>query len=262
MLPTLFQGADDFMAPVVPLAADDVRFVGDPIVLIVAESRYLAEDAAELVEVDYEPLEPVVDYETAATAEPIHPNRPSNVAMMMGDAPSDELVAGAEHVVTGTVRQHRYSMVPMECRGVVSSYDPYDRTLDVHFSSQNPHEARLAFSRVTGVPVNDVRVQIGDVGGGFGLKSFVGREELTVVLASYVLHRSIKWIEDRHEHLIASAHARAEKVDMTVAVDAEGRFLAMHADHFDDSGAYPIGGGSAGMLAGPLIAGQSVSVLP
>ena len=112
MLPTLFQGADDFMAPLVPLAADDVRFVGDPVALIVAETRYLAEDAAELVEVDYEPLQAIVDYESAAAAELVHPNRPSNVAMMMGEAASDEMFEGAAHVVRGTVRQHRYSMVP------------------------------------------------------------------------------------------------------------------------------------------------------
>ena len=175
MLPTLFQGADDFMAPIVPLAADDVRFVGDPVALVIAESRYLAEDAAELVEVDYEPLPAVVDYEAAASAEFVHPNRPSNVAMAMGDPANDELFEGSANVVRGTVRQHRYSMVPMECRGVVSSYDPFDEMLDVHFSSQNPHEARLVFSRVTGVPINNVRVQIGDVGGGFGLKSFGAR---------------------------------------------------------------------------------------
>jgi carbon-monoxide dehydrogenase large subunit len=255
MLPTLFQGADDFMAPVVPLAADDVRFVGDPVVLIVAENRYLAEDAAELVEIDYEPLEAVVDYETAAEAELVHPNRPSNISMAMGEPPNDELFEGATRVVRGTVRQHRYSMVPMECRGIVASYDPYDGVLDVNFSSQNPHEARLVFSRVTGVPVHNVRVQIGDVGGGFGLKSFVGREEQAIALAAFRLRRTIKWIEDRREHLIASAHAREEKVDMTVGVDADGRFVAFHADHYDDSGAYPIGGGSAGMLAAPLISG-------
>ena len=105
MLPTLFQGADDFMAPVTPLAGDDVRFVGDPLVLIVAESRYLAEDAAELVEVDYEPLDPVIDYETAATnPELVHPNRPSNVAMMAGADMSPELRGDVRH---GCARVHR-----------------------------------------------------------------------------------------------------------------------------------------------------------
>jgi len=259
MLPSLFQGAEDFMAPIFPLARDDVRFVGDPIVLVIAENRYLAEDAAELVEIDYEQLPAVVDYESAAAnPEKVHPDRPANVAMMMGGPPEPDLQAvfdGASHVVTETFRQHRYSMVPMECRGVVARFDPFDNQLDVWLSSQNPHEARLAFSRVTGLPENCVRVQIGDVGGGFGLKSFVGREEQTVVLAAFLLKRAVKWIEDRHEHLIASAHARVEKMTVTMAVDGDGRFLGAYVDHVDDSGAYPIGGGSAGMLSCPLITG-------
>ncbi len=216
MLPSLFQGAEDFMAPIFPLARDDVRFVGDPIALVIAESRYLAEDAAELVEVDYEFLTPVVDYETAAASgEKVHPDRPANVAMLMGGPPDPELQEvfdTAAHTVTEEFRQHRYSMVPMECRGVVARFDPFDHQLDVWFSSQNPHEARLAFSRVTGLPENSIRVQIGDVGGGFGLKSFVGREEQTIVLAAYLLKDAVKWIEDRRENLIASAHARVEKI--------------------------------------------------
>jgi carbon-monoxide dehydrogenase large subunit len=259
MLPSLFQGAEDFMAPIFPLAQDDVRFVGDPIALVVAESRYLAEDAAELVEVDYEQRPAIIDYESAAAnPETVHPNRPANVAMMMGGPIAPELQAvfdGAAHTVTETLRQHRYSMVPMECRGVVARFDPYDHQLDVWFSSQNPHEARLAFSRVTGLPENSVRVQIGDVGGGFGLKSFVGREEQTIVLAAFLLKKTVKWIEDRHEHLIASAHARVEKMTCTMAVDDDGHFLGAYVDHVDDSGAYPIGGGSAGMLSCPLFTG-------
>jgi aerobic carbon-monoxide dehydrogenase large subunit len=259
MLPSLFQGAEAFMAPVVPLARDDVRFVGDPMALVIAQSRYLAEDAAELVEVDYEPLPAIVDYETAAaSAEKVHHDRPANVAMMMGGPVDHELQAvfdSAAHTVTETFRQHRYSMVPMECRGVVARFDPFDNRLDVWFSSQNPHEARLAFSRVTGLPENNVRVQIGDVGGGFGLKSFVGREEQTVVLAAFLLKSAVKWIEDRHENLIASAHARVEKMTLTFAVDENGTFLGVYTDHLDDSGAYPIGGGSAGAMSCALISG-------
>ena len=100
-----------------------------------------------------------------------------------------------------------------------------------------------------------MRVQIGDVGGGFGLKSFVGREEQTIVLAAFLLKKAVKWIEDRHEHLIASAHARIEKMTITMAVDDNGNFLGAYVDHIDDSGAYPIGGGSAGGLSCPLLTG-------
>ena len=125
-------------------------------------------------------------------------------------------------MVTQSFVQHRYSMVPMECRGIVARWEPFDQRLDVWMSSQNPHEVRQVFARATGVPENQIRVQIGDVGGGFGLKSFVGREEIVIALAAYVLGAAVKWSEDRRENLIASAHARQEKCDATLAVDDDG----------------------------------------
>ncbi len=188
----------------------------------------------------------------------MHPNRPGNVVMQMAVPMAEEARAAVEsapHVVSQSFVQHRYSMVPMECRGVVARWEPFDQRLDVWMSSQNPHEARLAFSRSTGVPENQIRVQIGDVGGGFGLKSFVGREEIVVVLAAYVLGAAIKWSEDRRENLIASAHARQEKCDVTLAVDDDGVLVGAELKHFDDAGAYPMPGGSAGPLVGMLITG-------
>jgi carbon-monoxide dehydrogenase large subunit len=260
MLPTLFVGgALGRGAPLVPLAPGDVRFVGDPIAVVLAEDRYLAEDAAELVEVDYDPQLPIVDYETARDgAGAVHPGWEDNVAAQM-EVPVDpglqEIFDTAAHVVTETFHQHRYSAVPMETRGVVANWDPYREQLEVWLASQNPHEARLVFSRVTGLPENRVRVMIGDVGGGFGLKNFTGREEQVVVLASHHLGRPVKWSEDRREHLIASAHARIERVTAKMAVDSEGRFLAAHVDHLDDIGAYPIGGGSAGAMVALFFTG-------
>ncbi len=254
MVPTLFiGGALGPSAPLVPLAPGDVRFVGDPVAVVVAEDRYLAEDAAELVEIDFEVLPPVVDYESAASpdAPRVHAERDGNVAGGM-EVPIDptlqEIFDGATHVVTETFRQHRYSAVPMETRGVVAHWDPYRDQLDVWLSSQNPHEARLVFGRVTGLPESRIRVMIGDVGGGFGLKNFTGREEQVIVLASHRLGRPIKWIEDRRENLIASAHARVERVTAKVAVDGKGHLVGAHVDHLDDVGAYPIGGGSAGAM--------------
>jgi carbon-monoxide dehydrogenase large subunit len=260
MVPTLFVGgAMGLGAPLVPLAQGDVRFVGDPVALVIATDRYAAEDAADLVDVEYEALPAIVDYETAASgSEQVHPDREGNVAAQM-EVPIDpglqEVFDGAAHVVTETFRQHRYSAVPMETRGVVASWDPYREQLEVWLASQNPHEARLVFSRVTGLPENRVRVMIGDVGGGFGLKSFVGREEQVVVLAAHRLGVPVKWAEDRRENLIASAHARVEKVTAKVAVDADGRLLAAHVDHIDDVGAYPIGGGSAGAMVALFFSG-------
>jgi len=261
MYPSMFVGAEDFMSPMYPLAVGDVRFVGDPIALVIAESRYLAEDAAELIEIDYDDIvDPILDYDTALAGDgnDVHPNRPGNVVMQLAVPMTEEARAAVEsaaHVVSQSFVQHRYSMIPMECRGVVARWEPFDRRLDVWLSSQNPHEARLVFSRATGVPENQIRVQIGDVGGGFGLKSFVGREEIVVVLAAYVLGTTVKWSEDRRENLIASAHARQERCDVTIAVDDDGVLVGAELEHFDDAGAYPMPGGSAGPLVGMLITG-------
>jgi len=261
MYPSMFVGAEDFMSPMYPLAVGDVRFVGDPIALVIAESRYLAEDAAELIEIVYDDIvDPILDYDTALAGDgnDVHPNRPGNVVMQLAVPMTEEARAAVEsaaHVVSQSFVQHRYSMIPMECRGVVARWEPFDRRLDVWLSSQNPHEARLVFSRSTGVPENQIRVQIGDVGGGFGLKSFVGREEIVVVLAAYVLGTTVKWSEDRRENLIASAHARQERCDVTLAVDDDGVLVGAELEHFDDAGAYPMPGGSAGPLVGMLITG-------
>ena len=145
---------------------------------------------------------------------------------------------------------------------MTARWEPYDQRLDVWHASQNPHEARLAFSRATGVPENNVRVQIGDVGGGFGLKSFVGRDEITIVMAAHMLNATIKWTEDRRENLIASAHARQERVDATMSVDADGIIQACDIAHFDDAGAFPMPGGSAGPLVGMLFTGPVQGAAP
>jgi len=261
MYPSMFVGAEEFMSPMYPLAGDDVRFVGDPIVLIIARSRYLAEDAAEVVEIDYlDIVAPVMDYDTALAGDgnDVHPNRPGNVIMQMAVPMSDDgraALEGAAHVVSQSFVQHRYSMVPMECRAIVARWEPFDERFDVWMSSQNPHEVRQVVSRATGVPENRVRVQIGDVGGGFGLKSFVGREEIVVALVAHLLGAAVKWTEDRRENLIASAHAREEKCDVTVGVDDDGTIVAIEVAHFDNSGSYAMPGGSAGPLVGMLLTG-------
>ena len=162
--PTMFQGehAPSPCAPVRALAEGDVRFVGDPVALVVAESRYVAEDAAELVEVEYEPLDPIVDPAVARTSDDlVHPELGSNVAMSVPTPPDPDLdaaLAGAAHVVSERLVQHRHTNVPMETRGVLASYEPASGQLDVWLSTQNPHEARQVCSRLTGVPEHLVRV--------------------------------------------------------------------------------------------------------
>ena len=242
------------------LADDDVRFVGDPVALVVAESRYLAEDACEVIEVEYEPLDPVVDPEQARdSGDLVHPELGSNIAMSVPTPPDPELdaaFADAAHVVSERIVQHRHTNVPMETRGVLASYEPASGQLDICLSTQNPHEARQVCSRLTGVPEHLVRVHGRDVGGGFGMKYFLQRDELTVVAAAKHLGCSIKWIEDRRENLLASMHARADVATVDVAVDGDGRLLAARLDHVEDCGAYPIGGtGGAGAFAAMMFPG-------
>ena len=260
--PTMFQAdpPPSPCAPLRPLAEGDVRFVGDPVVLVVAESRYLAEDACELVEIDYEPLDPIVDPEIAVEAtDLVHHELGSNIVMRIPTPPSPELdaaFADAAHVVRERVVQHRHTNVPMETRGVVASFEPSSGELDVWLSTQNPHEARQVCARLTGVPEHLVRVRGADVGGGFGMKYFVQRDELTIIAAAVRLGCTIKWIEDRRENLIAAMHARSDIATVEVAVDAEGRLLAARLDHLEDCGAYPVGGhGGTGPFAAMLFPG-------
>ena len=168
----------DDQGPLVPLADGDVRHVGDPIALIVADSRYLAEDAAELVELDYEPSTPAVDFEHAASAESpvVHAELSTNVCAHSELPIDDELqriIDTAPHVVTETIRQHRYLPVPMEAHAVIADWSPAVGQLDIWISTQSPHDVRTVASRITGVPEHHVRVMMGDVGGGFGQKAYV-----------------------------------------------------------------------------------------
>jgi carbon-monoxide dehydrogenase large subunit len=249
-------------APLRPLADGEVRFVGDPIALVVAVSRYVAEDAAELVEIEIDPEPPVLDPERALEEDAplVHPELGSNVGADMPFPVTDELQTlldgGAPHVVRRTIVQNRQTNVPMETRGIVAEYDPVQSSMHARMSTQNPHEAKLAISRVTGIAPNLVRVSAPDVGGGFGMKFFAQRDELTVALAARRLGRTLKWIEDRRENLIAAMHGRADIAHCTLALDADGRILGSYIDHYEDSGAYPVGAtGGAGALVVILFTG-------
>jgi carbon-monoxide dehydrogenase large subunit len=230
-----------------PLAGTDVRHVGEPIAVVVAESRYVAEDACELIELDLEPDDPVVDFATAAqdTEHLVHGawGFPSNVMVEMPFTPLspdlDEAFAAAEHVVECAVRQNRYLCVPMEGRGIVASWTPGRDELDVVCSCQGVHETRNFFARYLQVPEGAIRVSARDVGGGFGQKMFVFREECAIVLASRLLGRPVKWIEDRRENLIAAGHARNEMGTVRLAIDADHVIQGITVEHVADVGAFP-----------------------
>jgi carbon-monoxide dehydrogenase large subunit len=258
-------GPDSPQPPLRLLADGDVRFVGDLVALVVAEDPYLAEDACDLVELDLDVLTPVIDYEQAAadTENLVHPELGTNVAMVIPqlllapDAPElEDVFRTAPHVFTETIRQHRSTNVPMEPRGIVSSWDPYARQLQIHSSTQNPHEVRAVCARMLRIPEHDIRAVMPDVGGGFGQKGMPSRDELTIVMASVLLGRTVKWIEDRRENLVAANSARCEQATVRMAFDADGRILAASMDYLDDVGAYPLGGtGSTGGMVGFVFPG-------
>ncbi len=246
-------------SPFTILATDKVRLVGDPIALVVAETKYLAEDGAELVEVDYDDLRPVASSADAfdPTSTPIFADAGSNV-LVNGRTAShgdlDAVFAKADRIVSAKIDQHRHQNVPMECRGSISSFDPETGMLTVHGSNQGVHLAKMTLCGQLGLAPDKVRVLCGDIGGSFGLKIGTSREDLACAAASRDLGRPVKWIEDRREHLMFSGHAREESMIAEAAVTNEGDILGLKVDMTVDTGAYP------GM--GAMISGLIESMLP
>ena len=224
-----------------PLAEGFVRFVGDPIALVVAADRYLAEDAVDAVEVEYEPAPAVSDYTTARHAEAlVHEGYPGNVAGSLGVALPDSLAAvfdGADHHVSLTVYQQAYAAVPMETRGMVAEWTGEELT--VWAATQSPHEVRAFLGRLLGLAENQVRVIMRDTGGGFGQKVMPLREDMCVALAAMKLRTAVKWIEDRRENLMSAGMSRHEHGEAHFAFDADGAIRGAYLDHVQDIGAYP-----------------------
>ena len=161
-----------------------------------------------------------------------------------GETPELEgLLDSAAHVFHETFTQHRYVCVPMETRGLVAEWDPWAKRLDIVLACQGVHDARMFYSRMLGVPTDDIHIVMRDVGGSFGQKAFPTREEQAVVVAAMVLGDvPVKWIEDRAENLISGGHARQESLEIIAATDENGVLLAGRANHIENVGAYPSGG--------------------
>lgn len=242
---------DPSNAPLRALADADVRFVGEPVAVVIARSRAIAEDGCDLVEVDIDPTPAVVDAVAALApgAPLVHRERESNLAQEMPVLlpQYDEAKAQATHVVRATFGQHRQTPSPMETRGIVAIANPASGELHCHLSTQNPHEAKLVLARATSTPEHLVRVSARDVGGGFGQKFMLQRDEVVIALAAKHLGRAVKWIEDRRENLIASTHARTDITTVELALDADGHILGAFVDELEDAGAFPVGatGGAA-----------------
>jgi carbon-monoxide dehydrogenase large subunit len=251
------QGRSAPQTPLPPLAHDEVRYAGDPVALVIADSRYLAEDAAELVEVDYEELAPVVNYAHAADGgELVHAAFASNIAGEMQGGKADEVDAGiaqAATVIETTIWQQAYAAVPIETRGMVLEWSTASEEMTIWAATQAPHEVRAVCSRVLGLPEHHIRVIMRDTGGGFGQKVVPQREEVCLMLAVRKLSGPVKWIEDRQENLLAAGQARHEHAHTRIAFDDDCNLLTATIDHAQDVGAYPVpwpvGTGSAvGMI--------------
>ncbi|BBY45592.1 xanthine dehydrogenase family protein molybdopterin-binding subunit [Mycolicibacterium celeriflavum] len=238
-------GKDMPDTPRPPLAEGEVKFVGDPLALVVADSRYLAEDAADAVEVDYEPLPAIADFTRAvggadAGVAVVHDAYPDNVAGGMGGAPPDEeTFTNAAHVASANVYQQIHAPVPIECRGMVVEWTPATEELTMWASTQTPHELRAFCARLLGIPAHNVRVIMRDTGGGFGQKVVPMREDMCIMLAARKVPSALKWIEDRRENLMSAGQARHVDGTARAAFDDEGNILAVDIDFTYDIGAYP-----------------------
>jgi carbon-monoxide dehydrogenase large subunit len=220
------------------LAGERARFVGEAIAAAVADSRYLAEDAAEAVAIDYEPLAVVASIEDALEDDlPSLHGTGGNVIFAeeyeTGDV--DEALAGAPVVVERTFRNPRYNAVPMEGRGALAVPDGDGVVL--WSTTQIPHILEEALARLLALE-GRVRVRCPAIGGGFGQKAHVFPEEVVVAWAALRLGRPVKWVEDRSENLLASTHAREQLVRARVAAGPDGRILALEAEVYSDVGAY------------------------
>ena len=230
-------GPDGPETPRPPLAEGDVRFVGDPVALVVADDRYIAEDACELVVVDIDPLPPVVDYLTAADADEIvHESHGTNVIHDDG-APAvmlDHVFSAAAHVVEESIYQQAYAAVPIETRGIVVEYEPGVGEITMWVATQAPHEHR-AFCALLGRPEHRVRAIARDTGGGFGRRSSGARENGRHVAPPRWPARSRG--EDRARP--QGRWSRHESADLTMGFDDQGVIQGVHIDFVSDAGAYP-----------------------
>ena len=219
------------LQPAPILALDEVNYVGQPIAMVVAESRYLAEDAVEAIEVEFEELPAVVDVEEALApgAPRVLLSEPDNIGVHVrhGTGDVESALAQAVFVVKETFATQRYVAAPIETRGMVAQQDPFTNSLMIWSTTQTPHRVRDHVAESIAVPVDEVRVQSVDVGGGFGQKGILVVEELLIPFATRDLGRPVRWIADRYENLTADAHAREQVHHITLGADAEGHLVAV-----------------------------------
>jgi carbon-monoxide dehydrogenase large subunit len=224
------------------LARDEVCYVGQAIAVVVAESRYVAEDAAAVVDIDYEILPAVSDCRDAVNAKAPHAHATlaDNIAstFRMGYGDVDAAFASAAHVFTEELWQHRGGGMAMETRAVVANLDPANDLLTVWSATQTPHIGRRMLADLLDRQLESIRVIAPDVGGGFGPKAIFYAEEAVIPAAALKLRRPIKWTEDRREHFLCATQERDQYWAVSVAVDRDGRILGVRGTLLHDTGAF------------------------
>jgi carbon-monoxide dehydrogenase large subunit len=226
------------------ICVDKVNYVGDIVAVAVAESRGAARDAAELVQVEYEELPAVVDVEQAAKGLPvvIDPNFPNNIGFTWDlGTPTDavnEAMSRADVVVEEKFVHQRLGANPMEPRTVLAEWREGDETLTLYSSNQNPHLLRAWLSGAMNIPEHNIRVVAPEVGGGFGTKITIYREEVVACFAAKKLNKPVKWVETRSEHLLASSQGRGQVDYVKVGATKDGVVVALDIMGYGDMGAY------------------------
>ena len=243
-----------------PLAQDKVRYVGEPVAMVVAESRYLAEDAAESIDVTYKLLPAVVDMEESLRDEIIlheggGTNRAACFTVSTGNV--EEAFRDADYTRKERFKTHRHTGNPLETRGMIAACDAQTGHLTVWGETKVPHFNREVLSSLLQMPVEEIHFIEQDVGGGFGIRGEFYPEDFVVPLAAIKLGKPVKWIEDRLEHLIAANHSRDVMCDIEIAAKNDGTILGIRAQVYGDMGGYIRTHGSlvpsstAGLLMGP-----------
>jgi carbon-monoxide dehydrogenase large subunit len=250
------------------LAVDRVRFVGEAVAAIVADDRYVAEDASELVRVDYAARPTIASISQAVRegAPRLHDGWEDNffVKRHFTGGDPDAAFAEADGVLDLDLISHRHSGIPMECRGSIAEFDDADETLTLWTSTQIPHLVRTGLADLLGLPENRIRVIAPDVGGGYGIKGHLFPEEVALCVLAMKVGRPVKWIEDRREHMLACIHAREHEHRIEVAYKSDGTVTGIRAHIYVDCGAYSVypwtstmdTGMALGILPGPYRIGN------
>jgi len=250
-----FEGLDDYGHPV--LASGKVNYVGQPVAAVLADDPYVAEDAADLVIVDYDPLPVVLDPREALEpgAPSLLPGRSNQGASFVREyGEVDAAFTAAAHVISTEARVGRHSGVPMETRACIADYEPGHDTISLR-GPVHAHDNQIIIAQMLGMPLSSVRMRHCDLGGSFGPRGGVFPEYVLVAYAARLLQRPVKWVEDRAEHLVAMSHAREQIHRIEGAFDAEGTLLALRDEIWHNKGGYF-------RQAAPLVSDITVGMVP